>query len=293
MRKLIILLLVAAPLLAQNAGQSAAPPAPQANAPSQAATTSTAPWGLAALAPQPNEDSATRKAKQIVEKMIGALGGKEFLTWQTMTQRGRSYAFYQGQPNSVGTLFWRFYKYPDKERLEMTKDRDVIYVTTGNEGYEITYKGTAEQEKPTLDEALRRRDHSIDVIVREWLKDPKTLVIYGGTGTANQRMVENITFLNANNESVTIAVDPNDMLPAQRTYTYRNPVDKLKDEEGEIYANYRRVQGIMTPHTISRTKNDQMTNQRFVNEIQYNVPMDEAMFNAKVTYSPYKLSPKR
>ncbi len=292
MRKVALLLLAAVPLLGQNASQPAAPTT-TLQSQSTAQSASTAPWGLAALAPQPGDDATAKKAKQLLDKMIGALGGQAFLTWQTVAQHGRSYSFYQGQPNSVGVLFWRFYKYPDKDRVELTKQRDVIYVINGNEGYEITYKGTAEQEKETLEENLRRRDHSLEIVIREWLKDPKTMVIYGGTGTANQRMVENVTLLNSANDSVTISIDPNDMLPAKRSYTYRNPVYKVKDEEADVYANYRSVQGIMTPQTVSRMKNDLMTSQRFINEVEYNVVIDDAKFAAKTTYSPYKLSPKR
>ena len=34
-------------------------------------------------------------------------------------------------------------QYPDKERRELTKQRDVIYIYDGDKGYEKTFKGTA------------------------------------------------------------------------------------------------------------------------------------------------------
>ena len=225
--------------------------------------------------------------------MIAKLGGEAYLSFRTMTQHGRSYAFYQGKPNSVGVEFWRFYKYPDKDRSELTKQRDVVYIVNGDKGYEVTYKGTAAQEEPVLAETLRRRNHSLDIVLREWLKDPKTIVFYEGPATANQKLVDQVSIVNSTNEQVTIAIDANDTLPVRRVFTFRDPTDKLKDEDGELYANYRLVQGIMTPHSVTRTKNGDMTNQRFINEVQYNVPVADSIFDARVTYDPYKRSGKR
>ena len=58
----------------------------------------------------------------MLDKMIAALGGQAYLTYKTRTDSGRSYGFYKGDPNSIGTPFWRFYKYPDKDRIELTKN---------------------------------------------------------------------------------------------------------------------------------------------------------------------------
>ena len=89
--------------------------------------------------------------------------GRPGLLIRTVEQQGRSYSFFQGRPSSAGTLFWRFYEYPDKERRELTKQRDVVYIYNGDKGYEKTFKGTAADEDKTLQEVLRRRQHSLEV----------------------------------------------------------------------------------------------------------------------------------
>jgi hypothetical protein len=290
MRKLAIFLLAVSPVLAQTISQPVSPSQPPAQS---SIASAAAPFGLAALASQPGEDANARKGRELLQKMITKLGGEAYLSYRTFTQHGRSYAFYQGKPNSVGVEFWRFFKYPDKDRSELTKQRDVVYIVNGDKGYEITYKGTAAQEEPVLAETLRRRSHSLETVLRDWLKDPKTLVFYEGPATANQKLVDQVSVVNSANEQVTIAIDVNDTLPIRRVFTFRDPVDKLKDEDGELYANYRLVQGIMTPHSVTRTKNGDMTNQRFISEVQYNVPIADSMFDAAVTYDPYKRSGKR
>ncbi|HEX6879131.1 MAG TPA: hypothetical protein VF135_02100 [Terriglobales bacterium] len=244
---------------------------------------------LAAIAAQ---DPNTKKAKDLLHKMVAALGGQTYLTYQTMTQEGRTYSFYQGQPNSAGNPFWRFYRYPDKDRLELTKQRDVIYIFNGDKGYEVTFKGTAAVEPKELQDYLLRRKYSLDNIVRVWMNNPKTLIIYEGSGLADQQFVEQVTLINGENDSVTIGIDPNTGLPLKKSFSYRD-YDGLKSTDDEVYANYRDVQGIQTPHSIVRYHNGLQSGQRFLSKVEYNVPLSENLFQAKVTYEMYKLNRKK
>src|ERR1700732_1333771 len=90
----------------------------------------------------PIDQENARKAKALVDQMIDALGGNAYLNIQDISQEGRTYSFHLGQSEGVGVLFWRFYKFPEKERVELTKKRDVVYVYRGDQGFEVTYKGT-------------------------------------------------------------------------------------------------------------------------------------------------------
>jgi hypothetical protein len=261
----------------------------QSSTPAPKQNTSAGPdKALAALAAQ---DPNTKKAKDLLNKMITAMGGQPFLAYQTMTQEGRTYSFYQGQPNSLGTLFWRFWKYPDKDRIELTKQRDVTYIYTGDKGYEITYKGTAAVEPKDLSEYLLRRKYSLEQLVRVWMKDPATLVLYEGSALAERQFVEQVSLVNKENESVTLGIDPNSGLVLKKSFTYRD-YDGLKSTDDEVYANYRPEQGIQTAHTIVRYHNGQQTGQRFLTKVEYNVPIEESKFEAKVTYDMYQLKKK-
>jgi len=70
--------------------------------------------------------------------------------------------FYHGRPTSNGVLFWRFVEFPDKERIELTQQRDIAYIYAGNKGYEVTYKGPRAVEKKDLDDYLRRHKFSLE-----------------------------------------------------------------------------------------------------------------------------------
>ena len=105
----------------------------------------------AAPAAIPTDQENVRKAHAILDQAIQALGGQAYLNVQDMTQEGRSYTFHHGEPNSLGTLFWRFRKFPDKDRIELTKKRDVIELYTGDKGYEITYRGVRNMDDKEMD----------------------------------------------------------------------------------------------------------------------------------------------
>ena len=193
------------------------------------------------------KDVSVQKAKKILDDMITALGGDAYLNIRDMKTEGRGYSFYHGKPNSLGIEFWRFWQWPDKDRVELTKQRDVIELNIGDKGYEITYKGTGTQDEKQLEEFNRRREHSLEWAIRKWLPTPGTMILYEGTAIVEQNLVDQVTILFANNDSVTLAVDPRSHLPVRKTYSWRDPLDRQMDEESEVFGNYRLVQGIQTP----------------------------------------------
>jgi hypothetical protein len=49
----------------------------------------------------------------------------------------------------------------------------------------------------------------------------------------------------------------------------------------------------MTPHSITRTFNGEMSHQRFINTLKYNVPLADSTFEATIDYDPLAPSKKR
>jgi len=194
----------------------------------------------------------------------------------------------------LGMVFWRFWEWPDKDRMELTKQRDVVELYLGDAGYEITYKGTATQDPKLLAEYLRRRDHSLEVVIRTWLPAPGSMILYEGTAIVEQTLADKVTILTATNDSVTLAIDPRSHLPLKKTYSWRDPNDRQFDEEAEIFGNFRMVQGINTPYSTVRTLNGEMSGQRFVNNVSYNSGLDPTLFQTKgITYNqPKSETPK-
>src|SRR5215471_2591064 len=89
----------------------------------QAQTSPQAPPPSPNAAPAVPLDDNGRKAKALVDQAIQALGGQAWLTIRNREQQGRGYAFHHGRPSGSGNVFWSFWQFPDKERVEITKQR--------------------------------------------------------------------------------------------------------------------------------------------------------------------------
>jgi hypothetical protein len=237
------------------------------------------------------EDEDTRKAKAAVSQAIQALGGDAYLNIHDIEQQGRGYTFHHGQ-GSGGDLFWSFYEFPDKERVEYTKERDVARVFLGDRGYEITYRGVRPVEEKDMVEYARQRHYALDAILRKWVNDPTVMLLYEGNAIAAQHSAIQVALINSKDESVTLDFDAQTHLPVRKAFEWRDPVDRQKNLEEEIYDNYRQVSGVMVPYNVTRLFNGDMSRQRFLFSVTINQPLDEAMFNPNSGYNPNKPAKK-
>jgi hypothetical protein len=186
------------------------------------------------------QDDAAKNAQQAraaLDLMVKALGGDAWLHMQNREYIGRTAAFYHGKP----------------------------------------YNGKKPLPQEQVDDFLRRRDHSIETVVKQWLNDPKTILIYEGQHLAESHMADQVTLISAENEAVTIQMDSETHLPLRRSFQWRDPTYHDKNEDAEEYDNYRPVDGFETPYNITRFKNGDMVNQRFLFKAVYNqsLPADE------------------
>jgi hypothetical protein len=256
---------------------------------------STAPQSSSPAPPQPTPAPAispdqenAHQAKAILNQGIQALGGEIYLTIRDREQQGRGYSFHHGNPNGSGGVFWSFTEFPDKERIELTKERDIAELYVGNKAWEITYKGPHPIEQKDLDDYLRRRRFSLDTVLRTWVNDPSVVLLFEGFAVAAQHPAQQVTLINTQDESVTLYFDSDTHLPVKKSFSWRDPVDRQKNLEEEVYENYRQVSGVMAPYNLTRYFNGDMASQRFLNSVTINQGLDEAMFDPHSGYSPNK-----
>jgi hypothetical protein len=86
--------------------------------------------------------------------------------------------------------------------------------------------------------------------------------------------------MNAHNEGVTLYVGTDDHLPVKKSYSWRDATDNQRNIEDEVYDNYREVQGVMTPFTVTRFYNGDMSGQRFITGAGYNKGISDSQFEA-------------
>lgn len=234
--------------------------------------------------------------KQLIDEMVTALGGQAWLDCQNMEERGQSSAFFKGQPNGFIIQFKLSRQFPGPNRPEAQRigyytDRgmimpgkkiDVVHIWRDNTGYEITYKGKTTLPQKQVDDFYRRRAHSIEAIVNDWIKAPGVMVLYEGTAMVERHMADKVTILGANNDAVTLELDANSHLPLRRSFRWRNTTFNDYDHDVEEYDDYHTVQGLPTPYAITRYQNGEMIAQTFITSVEYNTGLAQDLFNPDI-----------
>jgi hypothetical protein len=272
MRKIPTLLISALPLFCCALTLRAQTPTPDAPPTSS----------VAAPASQ-EEDSSSKKARAALNAMVEALGGDQWLNAQNSYVDGRIAGFFQGKPTGATVRYWDW-RTPDAERIDLTEGKadkhNWTQIFVGKNCWEITFRGKLPLQKEQCAEAIRRHDHSIEAAIHVWMTDPSTILMYEGQSLAERHLAQQVTLLNADNDSITIQIDAMTHLPLRRTYFWRDPLYKDKNEEVEEYDDYHNIAGIQTPFTITRLHNGDMTGQRFIFKASYNVQLPPDAFDA-------------
>lgn len=224
--------------------------------------------------------SNQQKARSLLDQTIAALGGAAYMNLQDSYMEGR-YGRFHNEVMVGGTVYFRYWQWPDKERVELTKQRDVVDLYIGDRVTEVTFRGPHELD-PRKDDnvrlAIQRRHYALETVLREWLKDPGTLLLYEGPTLAGNKMTERVTVINPKNESVSILIAPDTHLPAEKIFITRDPETRDRDEEDEIFDNWRVVQGISTPYSVVIMRNRQVVRQQYISNVSYNTRPPDSYF---------------
>jgi type II secretory pathway pseudopilin PulG len=239
-----------------------------------------------AMGAQTGDQEASKNAAQAraaLNAMIQALGGQAWLNIQNMERDGHVAAFFQGNPDLGTEQTFEFHQWPDRDRIEVTKHRDVVEFFIGRQGWEVTYRGKHALDKDMVDDFLRRRDHSIETAVKVWMKDSNTIMIYEGQRMSERHLAEQVTLISPQNEAITILLDVQTHLPLARSFQWRDPVYHDKNTDTEEYDDYHVVDGFPTPFTITRLKNGDTVRQYYVTRVKFNQSLPADFWDVDAT----------
>jgi len=275
------------------------------NATPAAATASSAAKSTPLSAPQSAEDEGSKKAQALLGKAIEALGGPAYASYTTRSEEGRSYSLYHGQTRGADALYRRFFRFADKDRTEVALERgvsvmdiipfpipipegkankktDIAIIHNGDKGFEVSFRGTEQEDAKDTRDYIRRRERSLDWVLRKWIHEPGVAFFYDGTAIAAANLADKVTVTNERNQSVTLFLDTTTHLPVKKSYSWRDASDKGQNTEEEVFDNYKPVQGIMTPYTLSRYYNGDLVSERFLNKVKYNDELADSLFEATI-----------
>ena len=110
----------------------------------------------------------------------------------------------------------------------------------------------------------------------------RVLLLDEGPGVSEGHLGEKITVINANNESVTIYVDPTTHLPLEKHFSSRDPRYRERDEEVTIYGDWKAIQGINTPRITMTKRNGEILSQQITFNVTYNMHPADSLFDPAV-----------
>lgn len=234
---------------------------------------------LLAWAPRQSVQTPSNlKAHAVVSAAIAALGGDHYLQANERSGSGRIYAFDStGQLADPGTLFWSWQRFPADERLELTKQRNVIEIYSGGKGWEVTYKGVAPMLKLQLQRYADLNAHSLDVILKTWAQDPRTLMLDMGLVQVDQAQADEVSFTTHSGDAATVDFAVTTHYPLRVSWRRDDPQTGGHYLESVIYGTWNRIGAIATPFSIDHYEGSQRQDQRFYNSVSF-APFPAALF---------------
>jgi hypothetical protein len=163
--------------------------------------------------------------------------------------------------------------------LIATDHRDVAEVWSGGRGWEITYKGTTALGAKEVEDFEREREHSLDVVVREWLGEKDVEVRFAGAKLVESELVDEVSVERESGDAVEVRLDQRTHLPVSVSYRWKDAEFRDWDVEVVEFADYHAVQGVMTPYSIVTKKNGDRIGERFVTKVVYNVALGDEVFD--------------
>jgi len=231
--------------------------------------------------------------KRLLDEMLQALGGAAWLDKQTSTIEGQTAAFFRGVPNGSVVRFVQYRRLPTATLPEATRiefltvrgmiapgmKKDVAHLWVGGQGYEKTFKGTTLLPEKQVTDYFRRQSHSIEEVMRTWIKAPGVMIVFEGASTRDRRPVDKVSVLAANNDAVTLEIEQGTHWPLQRSFEWRNDQFKDHDVDEEVYGDWRLIDAIATPMNVTSYRNGDMSAQTFYTKVKFNEQLRPDLFD--------------
>jgi len=237
--------------------------------------------------------SPVEHGRKLLDQMVAALGGDAWLNRTVWVEYGQTAHFYKGQPDPFVVGFEDYRRashYAERVvpvvhvstlailGLPGRDHRDTATVWNVQGGWELTFKGKIEVPRDEEKEYQLVRSHSLETVVKDWLKRPDVTITYDGTTMVGRKLGETVT-VSVDGDSVALALDESNHLPLSLTFKYRNETYKDFDTETVEYDNYQPNTGILTPMAVTRFKNGDMVSQRFLTKVEYKTTLPADLFD--------------
>lgn len=238
------------------------------------------------------EESA-RKARQLVDQMLGALGGPAYLGVRDLVCEGRISLFGHAGDLIGYEVFRDYWRLPDKNRSEHGKKGNIIDIENGNRGWTLDRGGVtelaAEQVKSFQDQTKRDLGH----LLRFGLKEDGLIFRYGGSDIVDLKQVDWVEIVDRERRTFRIAIDRSTRLPVRSVVSMRDADTRETSEQLTYYSDYHAQNGVQTPFQITRERDGRKIYQAFLEGCKYNTNLNEDLFSRASLENRYGTTGKK
>lgn len=234
-----------------------------------------------------------KKARQVIDDAIAALGGDKFLNMEDRIETGRAYSFYNETlsgltiakiytrymavaPNQTGELLGV------RERQAFGKAEDYATIFLEDAATDVTWRGAKAVPKDQFDRYKDSTLRGIFYILRMRLNEPGMTFESRGADVVDHLPVDVVDITDSENRVTTVYFHQSTKLPMQQKLTWRDPKTHDRTDEITRYARYRESNGIQWPQEVTRERNGEKIFQLFA---------DSVVFDQGVTDDKFDTSP--
>lgn len=223
-------------------------------------------------------EQSAAKAKELIQKAVEALGGRDYLAVRDATCEGREGSFGHSGELMGYEKFIDYEKLPDKDRSENLPKRNIIEIKSGDKGWVLDRGGVSDADQVSVATFQEEIKVDIDNVLRDRWKEPGTILRYLGPDVVDLKESDWIEFVDNDNRSIRIAFAKSSHLPLRKVVVTRDPSTRMRSETTEYYSNYHPIGGVTQPFQVTRERNGQKIYQVFIEECKFNTNPSDSLF---------------
>jgi len=236
-------------------------------------------WAQQPTAPQilHREDP---QARQMLDRAIQGLGGQAFLKAKSLTTKGRTFFFQDGNTTGMEP-YESWVVYPDKRRFSYGKTKPVILINNGDKGWELDRYGLISQPDQQLQGWIISNRYSLENLLRLRVNEPGVLIQMGKVDFVDNIATQGIEIIAPGGTSVRLDLHRQTYVPFRISYRVRNVKEDAWDDYSDAYSDYRPVDGIQTPMHVTRYLKGDRIGETFRASAHYNEDYPANYFTAE------------
>lgn len=215
-------------------------------------------------------EQSEAKAKEILQSLITALGGANYLNIQESDCEGRLARFGHSGEMTGFTNFKAYWHFPDKNRTDYSKKGVIIDLYNGDRAWTLDRSGVSELPPGSVEDFQEAVKRDINNLLRLRLKEPGMALRYGGQDIVDLKTVDWVEITDPEQRLFRLSVDRTTHFLVRTMIITEDETRRVRSVETNIYSNFQPMDGVRTPLQITTDRDGRRTNQVFFSSCKFN-----------------------